>query len=259
MKASFALPILIICILLTNSCATTPETDEDHLWRAVRSGDHAEVKRLIGTGVDVNAGGGEKWTVLMVAAANGHTEVARLLIEAGADVHAKTEVKDISRARRYGGWTPLLLAARNGHTETIKLLIETGADIDAQNNMGWTALMIAIMEGDNDTFRVLIEEGADVNAQDEFGRTALMIASMEGHTDIARLLIEGGADLDIRLSSVDDYTALMIACNWENRDIVKLLVEAGADVNIRTKLGLRGVNRKGRKILEEVLEETGTK
>jgi ankyrin repeat protein len=62
-------------------------------------------------------GGGA--TPLHLAAANGHAEIARLLLENGAPVNAR------------GGWfnaTPLHWAAQGGWVETAALLLEHGAD-----------------------------------------------------------------------------------------------------------------------------------
>ena len=60
-------------------------------------------------------------TPLHVCAKNGQLEVARALIEAGADVNA---MDDSSR-------TPLHCCVPNGHSEVTRALIEAGADVDA--------------------------------------------------------------------------------------------------------------------------------
>ena len=59
-------------------------------------------------------------TALMNASQNGHTEVAKLLIENGAVVNKAEN----------DGWTAFMSASRNGHTEIVKLLIENGADVN---------------------------------------------------------------------------------------------------------------------------------
>jgi ankyrin repeat protein len=56
-------------------------------------------------------------TPLIIASQNSHVEVARLLVDGGADVNKAQ--KD--------GWTPLVLARNFGHTAIVELLLEAGA------------------------------------------------------------------------------------------------------------------------------------
>jgi len=76
------------------------------------------VPALISHGADVNAiRNGSGNSPLHMACIYGRTEVARLLIEAGA-------VVDMRNSDRR---TPLFLACANGHTETVRLLSDAGA------------------------------------------------------------------------------------------------------------------------------------
>jgi ankyrin repeat protein len=67
---------------------------------------------------------------LITAAVFGKTEIARALIEAGADVNYKNN----------DGSTALITAAFFCRTEIVKILLENGADKNAKNNDGRTAL-----------------------------------------------------------------------------------------------------------------------
>ena len=49
-------------------------------------GNVAEVRRLVGLGADVNVESAVGWRPLHCAAANGHVEVARMLVQLGANV-----------------------------------------------------------------------------------------------------------------------------------------------------------------------------
>jgi WD40 repeat protein len=68
----------------------------------------------------------------MWAAAEGHSEVVGLLLEAGADPDAQAHVTALTE--RYnadhptGGFTALMLAARNGDEPTVRRLVTGGAD-----------------------------------------------------------------------------------------------------------------------------------
>ena len=72
-------------------------------------------------------------TPLLVASDQGHVDVARLLIEAGADIDEA----------KYDGATPLFIASQRGHVEVVKALLDGGADATQATNFGMTPLMIA--------------------------------------------------------------------------------------------------------------------
>ena len=104
------------------------------------------------------------WTPLMYAIDEGNLEIARLLIDFGADVNTQDE----------DGSTTLMIAVDNDDIEAIKFLLKFGVQIDLSDDDGSTELLIAA-EGDNvEAIKLLVDAGADVNAQDEDGWTALM-------------------------------------------------------------------------------------
>jgi ankyrin repeat protein len=88
------------------------------------------------------AGNGIGQTALHVASIWGCTEVARLLIEAGADVDAQNKF----------GITPLASAAGKDRLQVAKLLLENGADPRLRSANGMTALEVAT----SDAMRVLL-------------------------------------------------------------------------------------------------------
>ena len=69
----------------------------------------------------------------MAPAANGHTEVVRLLLAAFADVNARDNNDN----------TALMYAVERGYTEVVNLLLKTNVDVDAYDKDGQTALMWA--------------------------------------------------------------------------------------------------------------------
>ncbi|KAJ1475513.1 ankyrin repeat protein, partial [Baffinella frigidus] len=88
------------------------------MWIAARAGETAEVQRLIALGADVSAKPFSTGaTPLHTASENGREEVVKVLLDAGADVEAKTTV----------GATPLYVAASNGHAGVVRILLNAGA------------------------------------------------------------------------------------------------------------------------------------
>ena len=76
---------------------------------------------LLARGANPNANDTRtKHTALMLAIAEGHADIVRTLVDAGADVHAKSA----------GGFTPLLFAARHGSRASSEILLAAGAKVD---------------------------------------------------------------------------------------------------------------------------------
>ena len=167
------------------------------LFSASAEGRTNEVQRLLATGADVHdriePEPDFEMTALHVAARAGHADVARALITAGADVHAKTfHCTDQSRRET----TPLMLAAMGGHAEVLQVLIEVGARVEATTIFydGETPLMRAAEAGHLDAVRVLLKAGADpcVSGGKE-NLDALARAERKGHREIAELLRDARA------------------------------------------------------------------
>ena len=104
------------------------------LCRAVSIVTLAEVRRLVGLGVDVNVENSGGWRPLHHVAIYGHVEVARTLVELGADVHAVTTRGD----------TALHLAS---NAKAMACLLEVGAELSRRNNVGNTPLYQAVHRG----------------------------------------------------------------------------------------------------------------
>ena len=149
---------------------------------------HLDVARdLIEAGADVNAKDNDGFTPLSICAEKGHLDVARDLIWAGADVNAKDN----------DGMTPLYMCALGGHLEVARALIEAGADVNAKKDNGVTPLHMCAYTGHLEVSRALIEKGADVNAKEDDGVTPLYVCTqeghLEGHLEVARALIKAGS------------------------------------------------------------------
>ncbi|HEY9837314.1 MAG TPA: ankyrin repeat domain-containing protein, partial [Vampirovibrionales bacterium] len=91
------------------------------LIQAARIGNIHQVITLLAEGARVNAKDGEGTSPLMFASQKGYTEIARHLLEAGADANL---------AREKYGITPLMFAAANHQIDVVRLLLSFGAQVN---------------------------------------------------------------------------------------------------------------------------------
>ncbi|HZS12155.1 MAG TPA: ankyrin repeat domain-containing protein [Nitrospirales bacterium] len=97
-----------------------------------------------------------------------HPELARELIEWGADVNAA--------ARNPQRVAPVHAAAAVCDHDTMRLLLERGADPNTRQQGGFTAFHSAASRGDIEMARLLLAHGADPHARTDDGKTAAEIA-----------------------------------------------------------------------------------
>ena len=202
------------------------------------------------------------WTPLLTAVNNRNYQLAKLLIERGADVNLANK----------GLWTPLYLATDNrnieggdypvpkadmDHLEFIRLLLEKGANPNARIKdntltrtiftMQWfledgsTPFIRASQSGDTALMKLLLEFKADPKIATNFGDTALTAAggigwvpgvtyerSAKENVEAIRLLLDLG--LDPNGANNDGRTALMGAAMKGRNEAVELLVSRGANL-----------------------------
>jgi hypothetical protein len=183
---------------------------------AAAKNDSVTVQELLAQGVDIESRDANGCSALLLATHHNAIDVARILIDTGANVNVMDNITDspylyagaegrleilrmalahgadLASVNRYGG-TALIPAAHHGHIETVRELLKTGIDIDHINYLGWTALLEAIILGDGgptyiEIIRLLIAAGADINIADEENVTPLAHSTTRNYTEIADML-----------------------------------------------------------------------
>lgn len=124
-------------------------------------------------------------TPLQMAALSGNEELARLFLDNGANIEAKSMSM---------GYTPLLCATTRGHFNMISFLLNRGADVNAVSKYG-SALHMAVYFRRRDNIRLLLEYGIDTQITDSDGDTAAKVAQNEHCDDIAELILSWGPDI----------------------------------------------------------------
>jgi ankyrin repeat protein len=169
----------------------------------------------------------ETWrgqTALMWAVAENHPVVVRLLIDAGADV----------RARSTRGFSPFLFAVRGGSEEIVRTLVAAGASVNETAGDGTTALVLAIINAHYELAAWLLEQGADPNV-DTPGGTALHAVVRTRDYEYGKVVRPAAVQTG-SLDALDLVTVLFRHGANANAQIVKPLPRQGGFDNNYLKL-----------------------
>ncbi|MGY2084595.1 ankyrin repeat domain-containing protein [Blastococcus sp. SYSU DS0539] len=203
-----------------------------------------EAPRLLAGAVERADEGG--WTPLHLAVACDRVDVVRVLVEAGADLGART---DHHR-------TPLHVALEHA-PDLVPVLVELGAVVDAPSaaylddvdrltaeldggaaltdpTTGVDLLTWAALGGAAGAARLLLSRGAEADGG------ALHAAIAGGSAELVRLLLDAGADVDRRdpdTGRTPLHAAVAVGATGDAPEIVRMLLDAGADVDATTHDG----------------------
>jgi uncharacterized protein len=207
---------------------------------AAAGGDAGRVAAMIATRPElVHAAGDHSKTGLHWAAKNDRLEVARVLLDAGADIEARTcwgaspldwaatmgssRVAQLLLSRGATGFT-LIQAAALGKLDHVKAALASGGDLsihrrtaapqapddhwpaDSAHILGdvlGDALYAAARNGHRAVVEYLLECGAGIDAKGVFGGTGLHWAAINGHAGTVVLLIARGANLALKDARFD--------------------------------------------------------
>lgn len=144
-----------------------PMTSESFL-AAFRDGDQEVVDLFARSGFRMPITDGDD-PLITAALKRGHTVVAKIVLEAGADVNLRNKL----------GLTPLLVACGKttmGYRVISEALIAKGANVNVRDVIGNTPLLLAISGGMFEIAKMLIERGANVSLASSKGMTPLELA-----------------------------------------------------------------------------------
>jgi ankyrin repeat protein len=142
-------------------------------------GDEAAVRAAMARKQNLDAFAPDGFTPVALAAFFGQPGIARLLVDAGANVDL--------RARNGQGVGPIHAAMARGDLRTLELLLLKGADANARQEGGYTPLHEAASSGNLPAVAMLLMYGADPRAKADDGSTPLDLARKNGHALAERL------------------------------------------------------------------------
>ncbi len=179
---------------------------------AIARGDTADVKLHLATDpARARRGKDEALTPLHQAILRNRTEIALLLLAAGADVDQP------DRSKR----SPLHLAVERNNVALLEALLARKAKPDVRDNAGWTPLHNAAAKDRVASARALLKGGANPMTLSERGGTPLHEAAASGSAEMVQLFLD--AKVDPSVVSKLGVTALDIAREYKNEAALQLL------------------------------------
>lgn len=219
---------------------------------AANSGNREVVQKLLAAGANINIRSPLYYnsTALMEVAANQDLDMAKLLIDSGADVHLRDSFGDPAMNwAAYYGYAPLVdLLVKNGARWDVES--ENGSAIDvAMKQWNDPLLSYFIKEGagqalegmekelaqairlsSSEALTRLLEQGASPDQKDELGTPILINAASAGEVELVDILLRKGAKVD-EMNRVGQ-TAIGRAAYFGHLEVVKILLDYRADVNV---------------------------
>lgn len=185
----------------------------------------------------VNTLGGCYGRPLCAAAATGHVDICRSLIQHGADIE-----KEGSDYKHRGTGTALGLAARFGRETTVKFLLENGANVEGNSSFyHGPAICAAANNGHEHMVRLLLSNGANVNGQGSDSKTSLHGAARGGHLGVVKVLLEHNADIEAQNKYKE--TPLIRAALNDQAEMVRFLIEQDANIEAKDCQGFTALHR----------------
>jgi ankyrin repeat protein len=225
---------LVAILTQARSPQTSPGTE---LVEAAEAGNLGTVRRLILEGADLESRDAKGATALIRASANGHLQVMRALLKAGANPNATTHFAKRNKAMMFHHMdltseSPLSCAVSARSLPAVELLVEAGADI-RRTECGHLACMI-LQEGEKEG-AALVERLLDLGMEPDvrwpvINVSALEISAQEGFQSLVEKLLKAGARLN---NKWERDRIILDAIQRERTEIARLLIERGIDPRLK--------------------------
>ena len=227
---------LNLCNILIDKYKFDVHMTDNRGWRALhfsaQSGKYKNVKFFADKKTDIYLKTKEGVNCLHIAAAHGHLNLCKTLIEEHTfDVHICDEY----------GWTALHYSVKNGNYEMIKFFIDMGSDIYLKVNDGSNCLHIAALHGHFNLSKMLLDNyNFDIHFANNEGVTALHFAAKNSNFELFLYLLDKGSDIYRKTKSMlnvlhfSSYSGHFDICEF----VLKYFIKDYKDNNSRNQHAL---------------------
>ncbi|KAF9768913.1 hypothetical protein IL306_013723 [Fusarium sp. DS 682] len=204
---------------------TSPEGNTP-LISAIAATEPTIAKMLLDAGADINATDSAGWSSVHLSYSK--LECMKILLDAGADVNSPGP-----------DGTPFYLAAFYGQVEVVKLLLSHNPDLETRcpdgnfTDVGYAPVHCTASAGYINTLRLLLEAGADIETKTPKGGTPLILAAANSQEESVKVLLEYKLDID----AIDIWggTALFCVPSPAPLSLVKRLLNRGTNLTIQNE------------------------
>ncbi len=176
---------ILALILLFGSMIQAADTEKvEEFFADIRSDNIESIKKIIANNKDIiNSRDVTGNPPLALTASKGKLEIAKILIDAGADVNAKLSCN----------WTILMyLCGQSGFSENrleiAKLLLNAGANVSDTTDYDESALNLASSRGLTELVTLLLANNADISHKNKEGENSYDLALQSGYYGTAEVL-----------------------------------------------------------------------
>jgi hypothetical protein len=179
MKKTIVFTIFALVFTLSMAAA-------EPIVEAAKTGDFQAIKNiLVSDPSKLDAKDEDGYTALHWACMRAHWDIAKYLIEKGADLNVVGG----------DGGTQINWAVHHDNVDIIKTLIDRGAKLNIRNQWGMTELHTAVWRGNLHVVEYLLDHGSDPDIKTNEGWTAMHYAYRSGHDDVIALLKQRGVSM----------------------------------------------------------------
>lgn len=214
--------VIVLTCLTMNACSQDKKMEQNtsEIFSIVAANDSTKLSQWLSTHKDLELQNSKGETPLMNATYGNKVMLAKMLIDAGANVNKQDNMLN----------SPFLYAGASGYLEILQLCLKAGADYKVFNRYNGTALIPACERGHIAIVTELLKDkNYPIDHINRLGWTALLEAVILGdgsskYQTIVQLLVNAGCDISIK--DKEGVDALTHAKNRNLKEITTILASA---------------------------------